>query len=167
MQKYFPFALVAIISVLVSCAENEEPISPLMGTWENRNFVDSLDLWFVETMEFKNDSIFDLTQSFRNSEMGQDLGYRLMATSWYNFKDSTFKYYYSEGIFHFSTPRNPALYVPKSELRVGVIDIFRIPEGVLTFLSNGKKFRFQEDCFVVNPNNPCIQLPPKEFIRVK
>ncbi|WP_026951902.1 hypothetical protein [Algoriphagus mannitolivorans] len=167
MKQYFSLTLVAVIAILVSCAENEEPSSPLLGTWESRVYVDSLNLWFVETMEFKNDSIFDLTQSFRSSETGPDLGYRLMAPSWYNLEGSTFKFYYSNGLFHFSTPNDPALYVPKSELKVGVADIFRIPEGVLTFTSDRKKFKYEENCFVVSPNNPCIQLPPKEYIRVK
>ena len=78
MKKYFPFALVAVFAALISCTENEEPISPLIGTWESRGFVDSLDLWFVETMEFKNDSVFDLTLTVRDTEIESTLGYRLL-----------------------------------------------------------------------------------------
>ena len=167
MKNYFAFALVAVLTTLSSCAENEEPLSPLVGTWENREYVDSLGLWFVETLEFKNDSIFDLTKSVRDSETGPELGYRLVAPAWYNLEGNTFKYYYSYAFIHFSSDVDPVLYVPKSELKAGVVDIFRIPEGVLTFMDNQNKFQFRENCFGLNPKDPCVQLPTKEYVRVR
>lgn len=92
MKNYLPFALVVLFATLISCTENEEPISPLLGTWEKREFVDSLDLWFVDVMEFKNDSIFDLTSIVRDMETGPTLGYRMVTTAWYRLEGSTFTY---------------------------------------------------------------------------
>lgn len=167
MKKYLPFALFAAFAAFISCAENEEPVSPLIGTWEKREFVDSLDLWFVDVMEFKNDSIFDLTSIVRDTETGPTLGYRMVTTSWYNLDGETFTYYYSGGLFYFGPwDRDKPFYVAKSELRPGVIDFFRRPEGVLTFSDNRRKFQFLENCFSFNNEGDCLQLPIKEYIRV-
>lgn len=166
MKKYFPFALVAVFAALISCTENEEPISPIIGTWESRVFVDSLDLWFVETLEFKNDSIFDLTITVRELETGPDLGFRLVTTSWYNLEGDTFKYYYSDVLMYFGHHEEAPLYVPKSELNAGIVDFFRIPEGILTFSSDRRRFQFQENCLTINPSIACFEFPVKEYIRV-
>jgi hypothetical protein len=167
MKNIFPFAILALIAALFSCTDSEEPASPLIGTWEKRQFVDSLDLWFVDVMEFKNDSIFDLSSIVRETETGPTLGYRLVTTSWYNLDGNTFTYYYSDGLFYFGHLDGKApLYVPKSELRPGVIDFFRKPEGVLTFSSDRRIFQFQPNCFVFNEDRDCIQFPLEEYIRV-
>lgn len=166
MKKYFPLALVAVLAALISCTENEEPVDPLMGTWEHREFVDSLNIWIVETKEFKNDSVFDLSITVRESETGPDLGYRMITTSWFNLEGDTFKYYFSDALTYFRNSEDAPLYVPKSELRAGIFDFFRIPEGVLTFSSDRRRFQFQENCLVINPDAACLEFPVKEYIRV-
>ncbi|SEF77563.1 hypothetical protein [Algoriphagus boritolerans] len=168
MKKYLPFALVALFATLISCAENEEPVSPLIGTWEKREFVDSLDLWFVDIMEFKNDSIFEISSIVRDSETGPTLGYTLVATSWYNLDGDTFKYYYSDALMHFYLPGqdDAVLYVPKAELKPVILDFFRKPEGVLTFSSDRRMFLLQPNCLIINEENDCVQFPVKEYIRV-
>lgn len=169
MKKYLPFALVVVFATLISCTENEEPLSPLIGTWEKREFVDSLDLWFVDIMEFKNDSIFEISGVVRDSETGPTLGYTLVATSWYNFDGNTFKYYYSDALIHFYFPmgeEDAVRYVPKSELKPVIIDFFRKPEGVLTFSSDRRIFQLQPNCFVINEERDCVQFPLEEYIRV-
>jgi hypothetical protein len=168
MKKYSSFSIVAVFAILISCAENEEPISPLIGTWEKREFVDSLDLWFVDIMEFKNDSIFEITGIVRNSETGPTLGYTLVATSWYNLDGNTFKYYYSDALIHFDIfgGEDAVLYVPKSESDPVIIDFFRKPEGVLTFSADRRSFQLLPNCFVIKEENDCIQFPLEEYIRV-
>lgn len=167
MKKYFPFALIALLTVFISCTEDEEPMGPLIGIWEHREFVDSLDVWMVESMEFKNDSIFDINMTFRDSETGPELGYRLSATSWYNLEGDTFKYYYSDALLHFEYGEDAKLYVPKEDLKPAIVDFFRIPEGVLSFSADRRRFQFQENCLVINPDIDCFQSPKKEYIRVK
>lgn len=167
MKKYLPFALFAAFSAFISCTENEEPASPLLGTWEKREFVDSLDLWFVDVMEFKNDSVFDLTGIVRAAETGPTLGYRLLTTGWYNLDGETFTYYYSDGLFYFGpVDGDSPFYVAKSELRPGVVDFFRRPEGVLTFSSDRRMFQLLPNCFSFNEDQDCLQLPLQEYIRV-
>lgn len=167
MIKYFPLALVTAIVALVSCTDNEEPVGPLAGTWEHRVFVDSTDVWLVETIEFKNDSIFDMNVTVRNSETGPTLGYRMITTSWYNLEGDIFKYYYADVLMYFGIEENAPMYVPKSELRAGIVDFFRIPEGILTFSNDRRKFQFQENCWDINADVDCFKFPTKEYIRVK
>jgi hypothetical protein len=158
-------ALFLILSIF-SCSESEDPRSPLIGTWENRTYIDSLDIWFVESYTFKNDSLFDLKSTVREIETGTDLGYRLISTAWYNLEGDIFQYYYSDGLFYFPTERNAPLYVPKEELRPGVIDFFRIPKGTLSFSNNQRQFTFQENCFSANSDANCIPIPPRTFMKV-
>ncbi|WP_111671666.1 hypothetical protein [Algoriphagus litoralis] len=167
MKKVYPFALVVVFATLISCTENDEPLSPLIGTWEKREFVDSLDLWFVDVLEFKNDSIFDLTTVVRDMETGPTLGYRMITTAWYRLEGANFTYYYSDGLFH-SAPLDGEFpfYVPQSELRPGVIDFFIKPEGVLTFSSDRRMFQFQPNCFAFKEGQDCFQFPLEEYVRV-
>ncbi|UZD21037.1 hypothetical protein PBT90_15810 [Algoriphagus halophytocola] len=148
-----------------SCADSEEPRSPLIGTWENRNYSDSLEVWFVESYTFRNDSLFDVTASVRKTEIGEELGYRLTATSWYNFEAGIFQYYYSDAMIHFGGENQP-FYAPKQDLKPGIVDFFRVPKGKLTFSSDLRQFTFQEDCWSVNEENDCIEFPAKTFVRV-
>lgn len=168
MKLLFFLTAVGFVLTLVSCSEEEEPISPLIGTWENRVYVDSLEYWFVESYMFKNDSVFDLTETVRQAETGPELGYRLISTSWYNLEMGIFKYYYSDALFFFGggseVPRK--YFVPKEELNLGIVDFFGIPEGKLTFSADGRKFNFQENCIQLNPDQECLQLPSKEFVKV-
>lgn len=160
---FFAFFVLSI----VSCSDEEEPRSPLIGTWENRNYVDSLELWFVNTYNFRNDSIFDITSTVRETEIGNDLGYRLISTAWYNLESDIFQYYYDDGLFHFGGGEDDPLYVPKKDLKPGIIDFFRIPKGKLTFSNDYSQFTFQEDCWKPNPENEdCFEFPVKTFVRV-
>ncbi len=169
MKKYLPFVLLAAFSSFASCTENEEPVSPLLGNWEHREYVDSLDVWIIETMEVKNDSIFDLKVTVRDTETGPTLGYQMITTAWYDLAGETFRYYYADGLYYFGSIddiEDPILYVPKEELTPGIVDFFRIPEGVLTFSEDRRSFQFQPDCLIINTENDCIQFPLKEYIRV-
>ena len=169
MKSLFYLAAVVLALGLLSCSsEEEEPISPMIGTWENRVFVDSLDYWFVESYMFKNDSIFDIEWTVRQTETGPDLGYRMIATSWYNLDENIFKYYYSDVLFYWRVDNDsaPTYYVPKGDLQPAVVDFFRIPEGILTFTADKRKFEFRENCIQFDPDMECVQLPSKEYIRV-
>lgn len=168
MKAFFYLAAFVFVLGLVSCSEEEEPISPLIGTWENRVYVDSLDYWFVESYSFKNDSVFDIEITVRQTESGPDLGYRMISTSWYNLDNNTFKYYYAYALTHFSVDSEalPVYYAPKEELSATIVDFFGIPEGELTFSPDKKKFEFQENCLKLDPSMECIQFPSKEYIRV-
>lgn len=92
MKTAFTFVFAFLLLSLVSCSDQVDPRSPFIGTWEYRNYVDSLDIWFVERSQFKNDSLFDLESTVRQTETGKDLGYRMTTTSWYNLEGNTFQY---------------------------------------------------------------------------
>ena len=140
-----------------SCSEDEAPSSPLIGTWESRVYNDSLEYWFVESYTFKNDSIFDLQRTVRQTETGPDLGYQLLSTSWYQLNGSVFKYYYSDALMYspVQTDGVSLPYVPKEELRPAIVDLFRIPETTLTFSQDRRQFELLMDCFAgVNCSDP-------------
>ena len=160
--------ILAFISIsLISCSDAEEPRSPLIGTWESRNYSDSLEVWFVDSYSFRNDSLFDITSTVRESEIGEDLGYRLVSTSWYNLEGDIFQYYYDDALIHFGGGEKAPLYVPKKDLSPGIVDFFRVPKGKLTFSSDLRQFTFQEDCWKINPNSDdCIEFPSETFVRV-
>jgi hypothetical protein len=160
MKIFFPFAILIFISGLISCSENEEPVSPLVGKWENRVFIDSLDVWFVETMEFKNDSIFDLNITVRQSETGPDLGYRFMTTAWYSLGENELTYYYS-----FSSWLNygeKRLFVDEEDLEAGIVDFFQRPKVEFQFGSNRRSFILPQGCLALFS----VCGPNREFIRV-
>lgn len=90
MKKCILFALVIVLGTLISCSEDDKPINPLIGTWESRVFVDSLDVWFVETIEIKNDSLYSIAETVRETESGPDLGYRLYVESFYELNGKIF-----------------------------------------------------------------------------
>lgn len=166
-MRYLSLLILACCAIsLFSCTDPEEPRSPLIGTWENRNYSDSLDVWFVESYSFRNDSLFDVTSSVRTTEIGEELGYRLTATSWYNYEGDIFQYYYADAMIHFGGGENEPLYVPKQDLKPGIVDFFRIPKGKLTFSSDLRQFTFQEDCWNVNDDNDCIEFPSQTFVKV-
>lgn len=154
---------------LVSCSEEEEPRSPLIGSWENRTYSDSLEVWFVENYHFKNDSIFDLTATVRETELGEDLGYRYITTAWYNLDGNNFQYYYSDALIYFGgNGENKSFYGTKEELTSGIFDFFRIPKGELSFADDFSQFTFQEDCWNPNPESEdCIEFPLQTFLRVE
>lgn len=166
MKAAYSFVFAIFLLSLVSCNEDEEPRSPLIGTWENRNYLESSDSWYVDSYKFKNDSLFDITSTVRKTENGEELGYRMTATSWYNLEGSTFKYYYSDALIYFGGGENNPNYGTKDKMAPGIVDFFRIPEGELTFSSDLSQFTFQEDCWRPNPDNDCFEFPLQTFIRV-
>ncbi|MGM0946429.1 MAG: hypothetical protein ACQEW9_14685 [Bacteroidota bacterium] len=166
MKPAFYLSSLFLILSLLSCSESENPRSPLIGTWENRTYVDSLDYWFVESYTFKNDSIFDLKTTVRDLEAGTDLGYRMTSTAWYNLEGDVFQYYYSDALIYFAFRPDDPLFVPKEDLRAVVIDFFRVPKGKLSFTDDLRQFTFQEDCITINPDADCLQFPPRTFVRV-
>ncbi|WP_026966326.1 hypothetical protein [Algoriphagus terrigena] len=168
MKSAFYLVVLVFAVGLVGCSEEENPRFPLMGTWESRVYVDSLDYWFVESYAFKNDSIFELTKTVRQTETGPDLGYQLISSSWYNLESDTFKYYYSDALIYFGVDSESqrVYYGSKEDLRPGIVDFFRTPEGILTFSSDQRSFEFQENCWSPAPGMECIEFESKEFIKV-
>ncbi len=168
MRSLSLLILVCCAVSLYSCADSEDegPLSPLIGDWESRSYSDSLEVWFVDTYTFRNDSIFDITSSVRTTEIGEDLGYRMISTSWYNLEGDIFQYYYADALIYFGGGENAPLYVPKKDLSPGIVDFFRIPKGKLTFSNDLRQFTFQEDCWAVNETNDCIEFPAQTFVRV-
>lgn len=167
MKSAFYFIALVFVVGLVGCSDDENPRSPLIGAWENREYVDSLDLWFVESYMFKNDSVFDVERTVRQTETGPDLGYQMISTSWYNLEGSTFKYYYSDALIYFGgdSDGTRVYFASKEDLKPAIIDFFRIPEGTLTFSADGRTFNFQENCIKFSPDQECLQLPSKEFVK--
>lgn len=166
-MKYLSLLILACCVIsLYSCTDSEEPRSALIGTWEKRSYSDSLDVWFVDSYTFQNDSLFDIISSVRKTEIGEELGYRMTATSWYNYEGDIFQYYFADAMIHSGGGENGTLYGPKQDLRPGIVDFFRVPTGKLTFSSDLSQFTFQEDCWKVNDDNDCIEFPSETFVRV-
>ena len=146
MNKYFPFVIVAVFATLISCTENEEPVSPFIGTWENRVFVDSLDVWFIEKFVIKNDSLVDIEETIRETETGPDLGYRLFMETKYTLEDNLFSYDYSYGFTIRRVPNIDHLFVPKNELGPANFDFVLYQSGKLTFSSDYREMDFLPIC---------------------
>lgn len=163
MKKYFHFALLAIFAVLISCSEKEEPVSPLVGTWENRVFVDSLDVWFVETLEIKNDSLVDIIETVRPTETGPDLGYRLFMETKYSLEGEIFSYDYSNGNVISRFWETDPLFVPKSELRPTVFDFVISESAALSFSTDFREMDFQPICYSYFEDD-CLE--SKKFVKV-
>jgi hypothetical protein len=167
MKASTTFVFAILFLSIISCNEEEEPRSPIIGTWENRNYVDSLGIWFVESYKFKNDSLFDIASTVREVETGKDLGYTMTTTSWYNLEGNTFQYYYDYVLMYSKFEEDGPFFGAQDDLRPAIVDFFRIPKGKLTFSNNLRQFTFQEDCWKPNPDNEdCIEFPSQTFIRV-
>lgn len=160
------FVLAVCAASFYSCTDSEEPMSPLIGVWENRVYVDSIDYWIVETYDFVNDSTYDITVTVRESEMGNDLGYRFVSRGWYDLQADNFQYYYSYALMienHFVASINAdKVYAPKEELMAIVIDFFRKPTANLTFSSDRKQFEFLDECLDIMSECPSS----KTYIKV-
>lgn len=166
-MRSFSFLLLFALSFsFVSCQEDEKPSSVLIGTWEKRVYVDSLRYWFVDSYQFKNDSIFDLEFTVRETETGPDLGYRMIGSSWYNLEGNRFKFYYSDVLMYRINPDDRNYFSPREELVPAVVDFFRIPTGNISFSSDLRQFTYQEDCIQFDPNSECLQIPSETFVRV-
>lgn len=144
------FVLAVCTASFYSCTDSEEPKFPLMGAWENRVYVDSIDYWIVETYDFVNDSTYDINVTVRESEMGDDLGYRFISRGWYDLQADDFTYYFSDALMidnSFVASNNAdKVYAPKEELVAVIIDFFRRPTANLTFSADRKKFEILDEC---------------------
>ncbi|WP_339707798.1 hypothetical protein [Algoriphagus aquimarinus] len=156
--------IAACTASLSSCSDAEEPISPLIGAWENREYVDSLNYWIVERYDFVNDSTYDINVTVRETEGGEDLGYRFITRGWYDYKGEDFTYYYADVLMiedYFLREGNE-LFAPKDDLRAVIVDFFREPTASLTFSSDRKQFVFQDECLEYVDECPVA----KTYVRV-
>lgn len=145
MKNHFPIALVAVFAVLVACTENEEPVNPLIGTWENREFVDSLDVWLVETIEIKSDNVFEQYITVRQTEKGVNLGYRSLSQGLYSKVGIELDLRFMNDFNYRNALNVDDLFAPKEELRQ--IEIFRIFSSARVHLvSNHKELEYQIIC---------------------
>ncbi|WP_192347723.1 hypothetical protein [Algoriphagus sp. Y33] len=145
MKHLSLFTLLFMSFCFFACdKDNEELPNRLVGTWENRYFVDSVDYWVVNTLEFKNDSVYQFRTTVRDFETGPDLGYRSYYDDGYEWDGSTF--IYSPDLTSWIDYREEDFYVPKEELVDGIVDYFRIPTATISFVDNRTKMIFQEDC---------------------
>lgn len=148
MRYLYLFILSVFTASLFSCSDAEEPKSPLIGAWENREYVDSLNYWIVERYDFVNDSTYDINITVRESETGKDLGYRFVTRGWYDLQANDFTFTYSEvyQIKNYYIPSRDDLYAPKNELRFSEIDFSDTPTANLTFSSDRKQFDLLAKC---------------------
>ncbi len=164
-MKGFSLLAVLLISIsFVSCDDVEDK-SPnqLSGTWEDRFYVDSVDYWVVNTLEFKPENQYQFRTTVRQTETGSDLGYRFYYDDSYEWDGETFSY--SPDLASWIDHREENFYVPKEELNAGIIDYARMPTASLIFEENNTKMIFQENC----PEDilPCEDpFESKEYIRV-
>ncbi|MBN7814975.1 hypothetical protein [Algoriphagus pacificus] len=165
MKTVFTFVVALFLSTLVSCSEEEEPRSPIIGTWEERNYSSFSDIWFVNNYNFKNDSIFNLVATVRETENGEDLGYRYITTGKYSVEGNIFHYYYSDALIYFKGS-SETIYGKKEDLKPGIMDFFRVPKGEITFADDFSKFTFQENCWQMSDSEDCMEFPLQTFIRV-
>ncbi len=164
-MKYLSlFSLLLLSCSFTACDDdNEELPNQLVGTWENRSFVDSVNYWVVNTLEFKNDSVYQYRTTVRDSENGPDLGYRFFYDDNYEWNGNTFTY--SPDLAAWIDHREEDFYVPKQELLAGIIDFFGIPTAAISFRDNRTKMIYQENC----PKEflPCdVPFESVEYIRV-
>jgi len=165
MMRYLCLLFIAACTAsLFSCTDSEEPMSPLIGAWENREYVDSLNYWIVERYDFVNDSTYDINVTVRESETGKDLGYRFATRGWYNLQANDFTFTYSEmyQIKNYYLPSRDNLYAPKNELRFSEIDFSDTPTANLTFSSDGKQFELLAEC--LGYNSECAL--PKTYSKI-
>jgi hypothetical protein len=168
MKNLFYVLICLVTATFFGCQDSDGPRNPLLGTWENRSYVDSLDVWFVQSLTIKNDSLMEVMEFARKSETGPIIGYHSIADSWYNYQDNRFTYYYSEGLFYFNGYNDTYVtsrYGPKESLKPGIIDLFWTPVGDLTFSPDGQSFEFQKECWFLNSNGDCVDAPPMTYIR--
>lgn len=129
MKKLLLILGIVLLSspLMFSCDsdQDDEPLGPLIGEWENRVYVDSLGLWSVETLDFLTDSTYQLRQTFRDSEFGSDLGYRIIYNFDYLLEGEIIDYLLIDGfeVYKYHHPDEGPLYAPLEELREFVLDL--------------------------------------------
>ncbi|MEP0710938.1 hypothetical protein [Algoriphagus sp.] len=165
MKHLSLFSLIVIAFGLFACDKDDDPLpNQLVGSWESRYFVDSVDYWVVNTLEFKNDSVYQFRTTVRDSEAGPDLGYRMYYDDRYEWDGMNFKYL--PDLAYWIDYKEEAFYVPQQELRAGIIDYFHQPIARITFIDNKERLLFQEQC----PENPAFGCEeprdPIEYVRV-
>ena len=77
-----------------------------------------MDYWVVNTLEFKNDSLYQFRTTVRDSETGPDLGYRFYYDDSYGWDGKTF--FYSPDLAAWIDYREEGFYAPKEELNFGI-----------------------------------------------
>ncbi|PZX53280.1 hypothetical protein [Algoriphagus chordae] len=165
-MKHLSLLSLALIAFsFVACDKDDDPLpNQLVGNWEARYYVDSVDYWVVNTLEFKNDSVYQFRTTVRDSETGPDLGYRMYYDDRYEWDGMTFKYL--PDLASWIDHREEAFYVPKQELLAGIMDYFYQPTARITFVENKEKLIFQDLC----PENPAFGCEglrnPIEYVRV-
>ena len=144
---FFLFPLLLVF--FIACSEKEEPKSLHIGTWESKVFVDSLNYWVIETLEFTSDSTFNIQTTVRLTEDGDDLGYRDILMGDYILNGRDFIYFIEEGfrMSRFYTTSEPPFYVPKDQLRPFLVD-FSEPNGPteLMFFEGQNQMKISYEC---------------------
>jgi hypothetical protein len=165
-MKYFSIPALLLISLFfASCDQDEDDLpNRLVGTWETYYFIDSVDYWVVNSLEFKNDSVYQFRTTVRESEKGPDLGYRLVYDDRYEWDGIMFTY--SPDLAYWIDLRSEKFYAPKEELSAGIIDIFSQITARISFVQNKTKMIFQDVCSE-NSLGCSIEILTTEYVRVK
>lgn len=165
-MKYFCIPIILLISLgLISCNQDDSPELPtqLEGVWEQRVYVDSVDLWVVNAFEFKANLNYQFRTIVRKTADGNDLGYRYLQDDSYTWDGTTFNYFPS--IVNWINPRGQKFYVPRQELILGIVDYQYPPEALLTFIENKSKMIYQQKC--PKDLKGCVNSSaPIEYVRV-
>jgi hypothetical protein len=145
MKSPIWFFLFFLIVGLTACSEmDEKPVSPLIGVWENRVYVDSTDYWIITSLDFETDSTYENRITIRKKENGPDLGYRFVMPVRYTIDGSRIAY--SFDIARWIDTRGPLPYAPKEDLIFGFADYWGQPMATLTFYNQMKELDFLVDC---------------------
>jgi len=112
----------------------------LKGVWKERDFVNSLDYWVVNTIDFDPNDWHGQTEianrtTVRDSNNVPDLGYRFYFDTQYDWDTKILTYFPNEGYFlitdQFHTAKADFFFL-------AIMDYFRQPKDRLTFSTNGK-----------------------------
>jgi hypothetical protein len=158
------FALFAIVFGFSSCQEDDELLpTQLEGRFENRTFVDSLDLWVIIAYDFNRTGTFQYIETVRNTENGNEIGYRRIFPGTYDWNGEIFKYFpeNGEGIPFDGNE----IYRPKDKLDSFaniIFDYFRPLEARLEFVQNGNTMNYTE----IYPEIWEFESQTKSFIKV-
>jgi hypothetical protein len=145
MKSQISIGLLFLVFGMISCTEIEEsPLSPLIGIWENKVYVDSTDFWIITSLDFDTDSTYENRITIRKKENGPDLGYRFIMPVSYTLDGNRITY--SFDIARWIDTRGPLPYAPKEDLIFGFADYWGQPMATLTFYNKMKELDFLVDC---------------------